>query len=127
MKRLLLLLLVPSLAAAEVKIEDAAKTVVDAAAKLDLKNAKFGETLTIDTIAPLDTSKTIDAGPLRDSIAKLKLKLVDDRMYGNTFVLIVEAANGARARIAFDHGGGAITLTAPVSYTHLTLPTICSV
>ena len=111
MKRLLVLL-VPTLAAAEVKFDDAAKVVADAAAKVDLKNATFGETLTIDTIAPLDPSKTIDTQPLRDNLAKLKLKVIDDRMNGNTFVLIVEAANGARARIAFDHGGGGIMLTA---------------
>jgi hypothetical protein len=98
-----LFLLLPSIAAAEVNLGDAAKVVSEAAAKLDLKNAKFGETLTVETIAPGG-----DAKQLRDNLAKLKLKT----LYDAPNAVVVEAANGARARIAFDQGGGSITLTA---------------
>jgi hypothetical protein len=99
----LLLLLLPSLAAAEVNLGDAAKVVSEAAAKLDLKNAKFGETLTIETVAPNGDGKQ-----LRENLAKLKLKI----LYDATNLVVVEASNGARARIAFEQGGGSITLTA---------------
>ena len=107
-----LLVLVPSLAAAEVKLDDAAQAITDAIAKVDLKNSRFGETLSIETIASLDPAKTDDTKPLRANLAKQRLKILDDRMYGNATVLTVEAAGGARARITVDQGGGAILLTA---------------
>jgi hypothetical protein len=107
-----LLLLVPSLAAAEVKLDDAAAKIADAAAKIDLKTATFGETLSLDTIAPLDPTKPVDTKVLRANLAKARLKVIDDRTYGNATVLTVEAPNGARARITVDQGGGSILLTA---------------
>ena len=56
--KLLLALLVPTLAFAdEVKLGDAAKAFVDAIAKVDLENEKFGETLSIATIAPLTRTR----------------------------------------------------------------------
>lgn len=113
----LALLLVPSFAAAEVKLEDAGKAIADAIAKVDLKHARFGETLTIETIQALPSS-TIDTGPLRVALAKLKLKIIDDRTYGATTRITVEATNGARAQIDIEQGGGTITLTArPASPT----------
>ncbi|MBA3503300.1 MAG: hypothetical protein M4D80_12140 [Myxococcota bacterium] len=108
----LLALLVPSLAAAEVKLDDAAQTITDAIAKIDLKLARFGETLSVETIAALDPSKPVDTKTLRANLAKQKLKVIDDRTYGNATVITIQAANGARARITVDQGGGAITLTA---------------
>ena len=112
-----LLLLVPSLAAAEVKLDDAGKAISDAIAKVDLKHAKFGETLTVDTIAPLP-SATIDTTALRRSFAGLRLKVIDDRTYGAMTRITVEATNGSRAQIDIEQGGGTITLTArPASPT----------
>ena len=108
----LLLVLVPSFAAAEVKLDDAGKAIADAIAKVEIKHAKFGETLTVDSIAPLDPAKPVDTKPLRAALAKLKLKIIHDRTYGNATVIAVEAANGARAQITVDQGGGTITLTA---------------
>jgi hypothetical protein len=121
--RALLLLLVPSLALADapqVKLDAAAQTIVDAIGKIDLKHAKFGETLVIATIAPGDTTKPLDAKPLRDALANLKLNILDDRPAGNGVAIIVEGANGSRASIAVDQGGGSITLTARPRMTKLT-------
>jgi hypothetical protein len=108
----LLLLLVPALASAEVKLDDAAQAIATAAANVDLKHAKFGETLSIETIAPLDPAKPVDTKPLRDNLAKLGLKVIDDRTHGNATIITVQAANGARARVTVDQGGGTILLTA---------------
>jgi len=113
----LLLLLVPSLAAAEVNLDDAGKAISDAIAKVDLKHAKFGETLTIDSIAPLPSSM-IDTTKLRTSFAGLRLKVIDDRTHGNKIIITVQAQNNARARIEVEQGGGTILLTArPASPT----------
>jgi hypothetical protein len=108
----LLALLVPSIAAAEVKLDDAGRAITDAIAKVDFRNARFGETLTIDTIGAVDPAKPVDTKVLRANLAKQKLKVIDDRTYGNATVITVEGANGSRARITVDQGGGAITLTA---------------
>ena len=107
-----LLVLVPSLAAAEVKLDDAATKIADAVAKLDLKTAPFGETLSLDTIAPLDPTKPVDTKALRANLAKHQLEIIDDRTHGNATVITVQSTNGARARIVVDQGGGSIHLTA---------------
>ena len=115
MRRALLLLLAPVIAFADapsVKLDDAARAIADAAAKVELAHAKFGETLTIATIAPLDPAKPVDTKSLRDTLAKQKLQIIDDRTYGTSVVITVEAANGVRARVTVDQGGGSITMTA---------------
>lgn len=115
MRRALLVLLVPGLAAADapnVQLAGAAKAIADAAATVDLRHARFGETLTIATIAPLDPAKPVDTKPLRDELAKHKLKIIDDRTHGAGAVITVEAANGVRARVAVDQGGGTVAMTA---------------
>ena len=98
-----------AVAGAEVKLDDAGKAVADAIAKVDLEHAKFGETLTIDSIAA-QPSSTIETEKLRASLGALKLKIIDDRTYGNTIMITVQAANGARARIDIEQGGGTILL-----------------
>jgi len=114
-KRALLVILAPAIAFADapsVKLDDAAQAIADAAAKVELEHAKFGETLTIATIAPLDPAKPVDTKPLRAALAKHKLAIIDDRTYGTSAVITVEAANGARARVTIDQGGGSIMMTA---------------
>ncbi|HLL22676.1 MAG TPA: hypothetical protein VK427_11115 [Kofleriaceae bacterium] len=106
------LLLGPSLAVAEVKLDAVAQRISSAMAALDLRHATAGETLTLDTIAPLDPAKPVDTAPLRAALAKQKLKVVADDPHGNEVVLTVEGANGARAMIAVGQGGGSITMTA---------------
>jgi hypothetical protein len=111
--RALLVLLVPHVALAQdVSLDKAPQAIADAIAKVDLEHAKTGETLVIATITPNDKTEKIDAKATRDALAKLKLKLLDDRMYGTKTVLTLEAANGVRVRMDFDAGGGTIAMTA---------------
>lgn len=94
------------------KLDDAAGEVARAIAATDFKHARTGETLSVATIAPLDPARPVDTRPLRDDIAKRKLKVLDDHVQGNGIVIVVEDSTGARARIAVDQGGGSILLTA---------------
>ena len=106
-------MLLPALAHADaIELADAPKTITDAIAKIDPKHARFGETLVIGSLEPGDPAKPVDVKLLRDAIAKQKLKIIDDYMHGNTTVITVEGAGGARARISVDQGGGTIHLTA---------------
>lgn len=95
-----------------VKLGDAGKAIADAIANVDFKYARLGETLAIGDLEPGDPAKPVDTKPLRDGLAKHKLKIVDDQQHGHATVLTVEGARGARARITLDQGGGRITLTA---------------
>jgi hypothetical protein len=95
-----------------VKLADAGGAIATAIAATDWKQTKTGETLSIATIAALDPAQPLDAKPLRDDLAKRKLKILDDRVEGNRVTIVVEDASGARARITVDQGGGAILLTA---------------
>ena len=106
-------MLLPALAHADaIKLADTPKTITDAIAKIDPKHTKFGETLVIGSVEPQDPAKPVDTKPLRAALAKAKLKIIDDYMHGNTAVITVEGAGGARARISVDQGGGTIQLTA---------------
>lgn len=98
--------------APSIPIDAAAATLADALAKVDRSAAKLGETTIIATIAPGDPAKPVDPGPLRAAINTRKLKILDEHPAGTGLVIVVEAATGARGRIAVDAGGGTLTLTA---------------
>ncbi len=115
MRALLFLVLVPTLASADaphVQLADAPKTIADAMAAVDLKNAKAGETLVISSIAAGDPAKPIDTAKLRSGLGAQKLKIIDDRTQDNATVITVEGATGSRARITVDQGGGTIVMVA---------------
>jgi len=112
-------LLVPAIAQADaphITLEGAAQAIAEAVVKADPKGP-VGETVTIASIAPGDATKPVDTGPLRKALAHHKLAVIDDRTQDRATVITVEAATGARARIAVDQGGGAVFLTARPSTT----------
>eukprot|EP00975_Prorocentrum_lima_P031912 6700144-Prorocentrum_lima.AAC.1 len=52
---------------------------------------------------------------------------IRDRLLDNTFLIYICLSSNVAPSRAFPSAGGWSSLFPPVSYTHLTLPTICSV